>query len=205
MRSRRALNQHERRVVAFHEAGHALVGELLPGVDRPHRVSIVPRGTALGFAMSLPEEDRYLKTRQELVDRIAVLLAGRAAEQIVFGEVTTGAANDLQNVAEITYAMVHHYAMGSASTPQRAVLDVDAVVGHHAPHPRRGAARAGLRGPRDRAVAARVAPRASSTSSPRRCSSSSRSTAATSIASSARSASCASPPPPPRSAAATGA
>ncbi len=127
VQSRRTLNQHERRVVAFHEAGHALVGELLPGVDRPHRVSIVPRGAALGFAMSLPDEDRYLKTRRELVERIAVLLAGRTAEQLVFGEVTTGAANDLQRVAEITHAMVHHYAMGSASTPQRAVLDVDAV------------------------------------------------------------------------------
>jgi cell division protease FtsH len=127
VQSRRALNQHERRVVAFHEAGHALVGELLPGVDRPHRVSIVPRGAALGYAMSLPEEDRYLKTRQELVDRIAVLLAGRTAEQLVFGEVTTGAANDHQRVAEITHAMVHQYAMGSAASPQRAVLDVDAV------------------------------------------------------------------------------
>ncbi|MEA2178030.1 MAG: cell division protease FtsH [Solirubrobacteraceae bacterium] len=127
VQSRRTLNQHERRVVAFHEAGHALVGELLPGVDRPHRVSIVPRGSALGFAMSLPDEDRYLKTRQELVDRIAVLLAGRTAEQIIFGEVTTGAANDLQRVAEITHSMIHHYAMGSAETPQRAVLDVDAV------------------------------------------------------------------------------
>jgi cell division protease FtsH len=127
VQSRRALNQHERRVVAFHEAGHALVGELLPGVDRPHRVSIVPRGTALGFAMSLPEEDRYLKTRRELVDQIAVLLAGRTAEQIIFGEITTGAANDLQRVAEITHAMVHQYAMGSDQTPQRAVLDVEAV------------------------------------------------------------------------------
>jgi cell division protease FtsH len=127
VQSRRALNQHERRVVAFHEAGHALVGELLPGVDRPHRISIVPRGAALGFAMSLPEEDRYLKTRRELIDRIAVLLAGRTAEQLVFGEVTTGAANDLQRVAEITHAMVHTYAMGSAQTAQRAVLDVDAV------------------------------------------------------------------------------
>jgi cell division protease FtsH len=96
-------------------------------VDRPHRVSIVPRGAALGYAMSLPEEDRYLKTRRELIDRIAVLLAGRTAEQIVFGEVTTGAADDLKRVAEITYAMVHQYAMGSSETPQRAVLDVDAV------------------------------------------------------------------------------
>ena len=77
--------------------------------------------------MSLPDEDRYLKTRKELVDHIAVLLAGRAAEQLVFGEVTTGAADDLQRVAEITHAMVHQYAMGSVTSPQRAVLDVDVV------------------------------------------------------------------------------
>ena len=78
-----------------------------------HRVSIVPRGAALGFAMNLPDEDRYLKTREELVDHMAVLLGGRVAEQLVFGEVTTGAADDLQRVAEITHAMVHEYAMGT--------------------------------------------------------------------------------------------
>jgi cell division protease FtsH len=128
VQSKRTLNDHERRVVAYHEAGHALVGELLPGADRPHRVSIVPRGTALGFAMSLPEEDRYLKTRQDLVDHVAVLLAGRTAEQLIFGAVTTGAANDLQRVAEITHAMVHQYAMGGPDAAQRAVLDVDTVA-----------------------------------------------------------------------------
>jgi cell division protease FtsH len=127
VKSRRTLNDHERRVVAYHEAGHALVGELLPGADRPHRVSIVPHGQALGFAMALPEEDRYLKTRDELVDRLAVLLAGRAAEQMIFGAVTTGAASDLKVVAEITHAMVHDYAMGGDASAQRAVLDVDAV------------------------------------------------------------------------------
>ena len=121
--SSRALTDRERRIVAFHEAGHALCGELLPGVDRPHKVSIVPRGSALGFAMSLPDEDRYLKTREDLIDYMTVCLGGRVAEQLVFGAVTTGAANDLQKVAEITHAMVHHYAMAASAQGQRALLD----------------------------------------------------------------------------------
>jgi cell division protease FtsH len=121
--SSRALTDRERRIVAFHEAGHALCGELLPGVDRPHKVSIVPRGSALGFAMSLPDEDRYLKTREDLIDYMTVCLGGRVAEQLVFGAVTTGAANDLQKVAEITHAMVHHYAMAASAQGQRALID----------------------------------------------------------------------------------
>ena len=95
-RSRRALTEHERRVVAFHEAGHALLAELLPGTTRTHRVSIVPRGGALGYVLHLPEEDRYLDTRAELIDRMIVLLGGRAAEQLVFGSITTGASDDLR-------------------------------------------------------------------------------------------------------------
>ena len=86
MQSRRTLNEHERRVVAFHEAGHALCAELLPGVNRVHKISIVPRGRALGYTLNLPEEDRYLKTREELLDYMTVLLGGRAAEEIVFGD-----------------------------------------------------------------------------------------------------------------------
>ncbi|HEX8121678.1 MAG TPA: AAA family ATPase [Solirubrobacteraceae bacterium] len=121
--SSRALTDREKRIVAYHEAGHALCGELLPGVDRPHKVSIVPRGSALGFAMSLPEEDRYLKTREDLIEYMTVCLGGRVAEQLVFGSVTTGAANDLQKVAEITHAMVHNYAMAAAAAGQRALLD----------------------------------------------------------------------------------
>ena len=85
MQSQRVLNAHEKRVVAFHEAGHALCGELLPSVDRVHRISIVPRGRALGYTLNLPAEDRYLKTREELLDYMTVLLGGRVAEQIVFG------------------------------------------------------------------------------------------------------------------------
>jgi cell division protease FtsH len=83
----------------------------------------VPRGRALGYVVNLPDEDSHLKTRDELVDQITVLLGGRVAEQVVFGAVTTGAANDLQRVAEITHAMIHDYAMGSNQAPQAAPTD----------------------------------------------------------------------------------
>jgi cell division protease FtsH len=114
VQSKRVLNEHEKRVVAFHEAGHALCGELLPSVDRVHRISIVPRGRALGYTLNLPAEDRYLKTREELLDYMTVLLGGRVAEQIVFGAITTGASDDLKRVADISHSMVHDYAMGTA-------------------------------------------------------------------------------------------
>jgi cell division protease FtsH len=114
VQSRRVLNAHEKRVVAFHEAGHALCGELLPSVDRVHRISIVPRGQALGYTLNLPAEDRYLKTREELLDYMTVLLGGRVAEQAVFGAITTGASDDLKRVADISHSMVHDYAMGTA-------------------------------------------------------------------------------------------
>ena len=115
VQSRRVLNAHEKRVVAFHEAGHALCGELLPTVDRVHRISIVPRGRSLGYTLNLPAEDRYLKTREELLDYMTVLLGGRVAEQVVFGAITTGASDDLKRVADIAHAMVHDYAMGTAA------------------------------------------------------------------------------------------
>ena len=114
VQSRRVLNDHEKRIVAFHEAGHALCGELLPSVDRVHRISIVPRGQALGYTLNLPAEDRYLKTREELLDYMTVLLGGRVAEQVVFGAITTGASDDLKRVAEISHQMVHDFAMGTA-------------------------------------------------------------------------------------------
>jgi cell division protease FtsH len=123
VQSSTTLNEHERRVVAFHEAGHALCRELLDGVDRVHKISIVPRGSALGYVVNLPDEDSYLKTRDELVDQMTILLGGRVAEQVVFGAVTTGAASDLQRVEEITHAMIHQYAMGSGDAPQAALKD----------------------------------------------------------------------------------
>ena len=120
MQARRALNDHEKRIVAYHEAGHALCAELLPAVDRVHRISIVPRGSALGFTLNLPDEDRYLKTREELIDRMTMLLGGRAAEQLVFGSVTTGAAGDYDAVTALAAAMVDEYAMGTRVTLRRA-------------------------------------------------------------------------------------
>ena len=124
VQSKRVLNVHEKKVVAFHEAGHALCGELLPSVDRVHRISIVPRGRALGYTLNLPAEDRYLKTREELIDYMTVLLGGRVAEQVVFGAMTTGASDDLARVAEISQAMVHDYAMGTASVGRSPEGDV---------------------------------------------------------------------------------
>jgi cell division protease FtsH len=114
VQSQRVLNDHEKRVVAYHEAGHALCGELLPSVDRVHRISIVPRGRALGYTLNLPAEDRYLKTREELLDYMTVLMGGRVAEQVVFGAMTTGASDDLKRVADIAHSMVHDYAMGTS-------------------------------------------------------------------------------------------
>ncbi|HVS27922.1 MAG TPA: AAA family ATPase [Solirubrobacteraceae bacterium] len=124
MQSRRALNDHEKRVVAFHEAGHALCAELLETVDRVHKISIVPRGRALGYTLNLPAEDRYLKTRDELVDYMTVLLGGRAAEELVFGAITTGAADDLKRVSEIASSMIDEFAMGTALASQRGALDM---------------------------------------------------------------------------------
>ena len=113
LQSRKVITAHERRVVAWHEAGHALVSELLPTVDKVQKVSIVPRGKALGYTLNLPQEDRYLKSRQELIDYMKVLLAGRVAEQITFGRITTGAADDLKRVTAIARSMVYEYAMGT--------------------------------------------------------------------------------------------
>ncbi len=119
MQSRRTLTEHERRVVAWHEAGHAVCAELLPCVNRAHKISIVPRGQALGYTLNLPDEDRYLKTREELIDHMTMLLGGRVAEEIVFGAVTTGAADDLRKVAEISRSMIHEWAMGTSITSRQ--------------------------------------------------------------------------------------
>jgi len=108
----RLLNPHERRVVAFHEMGHALVAKALPGMDLVHKISIIPRGIgALGYTIQRPTEDRFLMTRRELEYKMAVLYGGRAAELVVFGEVSTGAADDLQKITDIARAMVQRYGM----------------------------------------------------------------------------------------------
>jgi cell division protease FtsH len=113
MQSRRVITDHEKRVVAYHEAGHALCSELLPSVEKVHRISIIPRGRALGYTLNLPEEDRYLKTKEELMDYLVVLLGGRVTEHLVFGQITTGASDDLKKVHEISRSMVTDYGMGT--------------------------------------------------------------------------------------------
>jgi cell division protease FtsH len=114
METPRTLNEHEREVVAFHEAGHALCAELLDGATPTHRISIIPRGKALGYTLHFPDEDRYLSTQEELIDQLTVSLGGRAAEQLVFGSITNGASDDLRKVAELTRRMIHEWAMGTS-------------------------------------------------------------------------------------------
>jgi cell division protease FtsH len=108
----RVMHPREKKTVAYHEAGHALVAELVPGADPVNKISIIPRGVAaLGYTQQLPTEDRYLMTRSELLARIHVLLGGRAAEEIIFGDISTGAQNDLQKATEIARNMVTQFGM----------------------------------------------------------------------------------------------
>ncbi|MBS3905578.1 MAG: ATP-dependent zinc metalloprotease FtsH [Syntrophaceae bacterium] len=111
----RLMSKKEKEIVAFHESGHAIVASILPGADPVRRVSIIPRGiSALGFTLQLPTEDRYLMTRSELLNRLAVLLGGRVAEEIVFEEISTGAHNDLQRATDIATSMVKEFGMSEA-------------------------------------------------------------------------------------------
>ena len=108
----RVMNPREKKTVAYHEAGHALVAELMPGADPVSKISIIPRGVAaLGYTQQLPTEDRYLMTRSELLARIYVLLGGRVAEEMIFGDVSTGAQNDLQKATEIARTMITQFGM----------------------------------------------------------------------------------------------
>ena len=108
------FSDRERRVIAYHEAGHAIVAHYLPNADPVRKVSIVSRGRAGGYTMIIPEQDRGLWTRQQLTDRLAALLGGYAAEETIFGDVTTGSSNDLEQVSSITISMVSRYGMGQA-------------------------------------------------------------------------------------------
>lgn len=108
----RLINPMEKQTVAYHEAGHALVAEARPNADRVSKISIIPRGiAALGYTQQIPTEDRYLMKKSELLDRIDVLLGGRVAEEIVFGDVSTGAQNDLQRATDMARHMITHYGM----------------------------------------------------------------------------------------------
>jgi cell division protease FtsH len=115
----RALNPREKEIVAHHESGHALLAEILPTTDRVHKVSMIPRGLgALGYTMQLPLEDRYLMTRPELLDKLTVLMGGRAAEKVVFREVSTGATDDLDRATDLARRMVTQFGMSGALGPQ---------------------------------------------------------------------------------------
>jgi cell division protease FtsH len=114
----RLINQKEREIVAVHETGHALMAAFTESADKVHKISIIPRGIgALGYTQQLPTEDRYLMTRAELEGKIDVLFGGRAAEQIVFGEISTGASNDLDRATQIARSMVQEYGMGETLGP----------------------------------------------------------------------------------------
>jgi cell division protease FtsH len=112
------MSEKERLVTAYHEMGHAIVGHVLPNCDPVHKISIIGRGQALGYTISLPGEDKFLTTRAELGDTMAMTLGGRAAEEIVFGEITTGASNDLEKVTATAKQMVMRYGMSERLGPR---------------------------------------------------------------------------------------
>jgi len=105
------LSESERKLIAYHEGGHALVGHAMPNADPVHKVTIIPRGRALGYTMALPTEDKFLTTRAEMQDQLAMLLGGRTAEELIFHEPTSGAANDIDKATQIARAMVTEYGM----------------------------------------------------------------------------------------------
>ncbi|TML14819.1 MAG: ATP-dependent zinc metalloprotease FtsH [Actinobacteria bacterium] len=116
LQQKKVLTEKERRILAFHEAGHALMSHLMGEIAPVQKVTIVSRGTALGYTLNLPAEDRYLETKEELIDMLKIALAGRAAEQVVFGRVTNGAASDLEKATEIARAMVFEWGMSDVVT-----------------------------------------------------------------------------------------
>jgi len=116
-RKNRMITEREKKIVAYHESGHALVAKLTPGTDPVHKISIIPRGPALGYTLQLPTEDRYLTSRTELKNRLYVLLGGRAAEELIFKEITTGACDDLSKSTSLAQKMVCEFGMSDKLGP----------------------------------------------------------------------------------------
>ena len=110
-RRTRLMSEHEKKITAYHEGGHALVAAALPHNDPVHKITILPRGRALGYTMVLPEADKYSQTRAEMLDQLAYMLGGRAAEELVFHDPTTGASNDIEKATAVARAMVTQYGM----------------------------------------------------------------------------------------------
>ncbi|MGZ4137513.1 MAG: ATP-dependent zinc metalloprotease FtsH, partial [Actinomycetota bacterium] len=116
-RKSRVMSDREKRVIAYHESGHALVAHTLPNADPVHKISIIPRGRALGYTLTLPEQDKFLLTREELTDELAMLLGGRVAEELIVGDITTGAANDIERATKVARQMVTEYGMSDVIGP----------------------------------------------------------------------------------------
>jgi cell division protease FtsH len=116
-RKTRMITEREKKIVAYHESGHALVARLTPGTDPVHKISIIPRGPALGYTLQLPTEDRYLTSRTELKNRLYVLLGGRAAEELIFKEITTGACDDLSKSTDLAQRMITEFGMSDKMGP----------------------------------------------------------------------------------------
>ncbi len=116
-RKTRIISEKEKEITAYHEAGHAIVGALLPKADPVHKITIIPRGQALGVTMSLPEEDRFMASRGQLMSQLSMMLGGRAAESVIFDEITTGASNDLERVTQTAKQMVTRYGMSDKLGP----------------------------------------------------------------------------------------
>jgi cell division protease FtsH len=116
-RKTRAMSEREKRMIAYHEGGHALVAHVLPNTDPVHKISVIPRGRALGYTLTLPEEDKFLMTREELIDELAMLLGGRVAEELIVGDITTGAANDIERATKVAKQMVTEYGMSDTIGP----------------------------------------------------------------------------------------
>ena len=116
-RKTRVMSEREKRVIAYHEGGHALVAHVLPNTDPVHKISVIPRGRALGYTLTLPEEDKFLMTREELADELAMLLGGRVAEELIVGDITTGAANDIERATKVAKQMVTEYGMSDIIGP----------------------------------------------------------------------------------------
>jgi cell division protease FtsH len=116
-RRTRLISDREKKIIAYHEGGHALVAYLLPNADPVHKISVIPRGRALGYTLTLPTEDKFLVAREELIDELAMLLGGRVAEELIFGDITTGAQNDLDRATKIARQMVTEYGMSDRLGP----------------------------------------------------------------------------------------
>ena len=117
-RKSRIMDEQERKLIAYHEGGHAMVAHVLPNTDEVHKITVIPRGRALGYTLTLPEQDKFLMTREQMRDELAMLMGGRVAEEIVAGDVTTGAANDIERATKVARQMVTEYGMSDTIGPR---------------------------------------------------------------------------------------